>query len=97
VCNGPFDGPNGIGAYNLNTTVRIFYTDLTALLPSKPIFVNDVALDPPGNAHVTNSFSPVIYKLDRDGKASIFFQNASFALAPFISCPIGREALEGQG
>ncbi len=82
VCNGPFDGPNGIGAYNLNTGARIFYTDLTGLLPGKPIFVNDVAVDPQGNAYVTNSFSPVIYKVDRNGNASIFFQNDAFALDP---------------
>lgn len=82
VCNGPFDGPNGLGTYNLNTGARIFYTDLTALLPGKPIFVNDVALDPQGNAYVTNSFSPVVYKVDRNGNASIFFQNDAFAIDP---------------
>ncbi|MEO5997496.1 MAG: hypothetical protein ABIN89_12225 [Chitinophagaceae bacterium] len=41
-----------------------------------------MVLDPEGNAYVTNSFSPVIYKLDRYGKASIFFQNAAFATDP---------------
>lgn len=41
-----------------------------------------MALDPQGNAYVTNSASPVIYKVDRQGNASIFFQNNAFALPP---------------
>lgn len=82
VCNAPFDGPNGIGAYNLNTGARVFYTDLGKLLPDKPIFINDVALDPQGNAYVTNSFSPVIYKVDPEGKATVFFQDTAFNLPP---------------
>ncbi len=78
VCN----VENGIGAYSLNTGTRLFFTDLAALLPGEPVFINDVALDPEGNAYVTNSFSPVIYKVTREGKASVFFQNAALALAP---------------
>lgn len=73
---------NGIGAYELGSGDRIFYTNLAALLPGSPIFINDIAVDPQGNAYVTNSFSPVIYKVERDGDASIFFQNSAFALAP---------------
>jgi sugar lactone lactonase YvrE len=53
---------------------------LEALLPGEPIFINDVALDPQGNAYVTNSFSPVIYKVDPKGKATVFFQDTAFAL-----------------
>lgn len=82
VCNGPFNGTNGLGAYDLNTGSRIFFADLSALLPGEPIFINDVALDPQGNAYVTNSFSPVIYKVTREGNASIFFQNGALALQP---------------
>jgi DNA-binding beta-propeller fold protein YncE len=78
VCN----APNGVGAYDLNTGAQLFFTDLTVLLPGEPIFINDVTLDPQGNAYVTNSFSPVIYKIDRYGKASIFFHNTAFATAP---------------
>lgn len=78
VCN----APTGVGAYDLNTGARIFFTDLTKLVPGEPVFTNDVVLDPEGNAYVTNSFSPVIYKVDRYGKASVFFQNAAFATGP---------------
>ncbi len=72
----------GIGAYDLNTGMRIFFTDLSALLPGTPVFINDVALDPQGNAYVTNSFAPIIYKVDREGNATVFFQNDAFALPP---------------
>jgi DNA-binding beta-propeller fold protein YncE len=73
---------NGIGAYELGSGDRIFFTDLSAELPGAPIFINDIALDPQGNTYATNSFSPVIYKVDRNGDASVFFQNSDFALAP---------------
>ncbi|MBD0378218.1 MAG: hypothetical protein ICV51_21645, partial [Flavisolibacter sp.] len=76
------NAPNGVGEYDLYTGTRILFTDLTALLPGVPVFTNDVVLDPEGNAYVTNSFSPVIYKVDRYGKASVFFQNAAFATGP---------------
>jgi sugar lactone lactonase YvrE len=74
--------PNGIGAYDSNTGERIFYTNLTALLPGAPIFINDITIDPQGNAYVTNSLSPVIYKVDPYGNATIFFQDAAFATGP---------------
>ncbi|MEJ7739502.1 MAG: hypothetical protein WKF97_18925 [Chitinophagaceae bacterium] len=77
------DANKGIGAYNLNTGARLFFADLAGLLPdSSNNLINDEALDPEGNVYVTNSFVPVIYKVTREGKASIFFQNAAFANPP---------------
>lgn len=73
---------NGVGVYDLATGSRVLYTDLSALMPGAPIFINDIALDAQGNAYATNSFSPVIYKIGRNGTASIFFQNSAFATAP---------------
>jgi sugar lactone lactonase YvrE len=78
VCN----RDNGIGAYNLNTGAPIFFTDLSLLLPGVPVFLNDVVIDPAGNAYVTNTVSPVIYKVTADGKASVFFNNNAFATGP---------------
>jgi sugar lactone lactonase YvrE len=78
VCN----RDNGIGVYNLKSGAPIFFTDLSLLLPGVPVFINDVILDPAGNAYVTNTVSPVIYKVTPDGKASIFFQNDAFATGP---------------
>lgn len=74
------NAPNGVGVYDLATGDRIFYADLAALLPGAPIFVNDIALDPQGNAYVTNSFIPIIYKITPDGDASIFINESSLAL-----------------
>jgi sugar lactone lactonase YvrE len=75
------NAPNGLGAYHLNSGARIFYTDLAALLPGAPVFINDVALDAEGRAYVTNSQSPVIYRVDRQGQATIFFQDSAFGTA----------------
>jgi hypothetical protein len=80
VCNATFDGANGIAAYDLSTGDRIFYTDLRAVLGNAPIFINDVTLDPQGNAYVTNSFSPAIYKVNLEGEASLFLQDDAFDL-----------------
>ena len=78
VCN----RDNGIGAYNLNGGARIFFTDLSLLLPGVPVFINDVVIDPQGNAYVTNTVAPVIYKITPTGKASVFFNNDAFATGP---------------
>ncbi len=62
-------------AYNLTTGKRKFVADLGALNPTGKNFANDVDFDNKGNVYVTNSFSPIIYKVDPDGKACIFTMN----------------------
>ncbi|NRB47939.1 MAG: T9SS type A sorting domain-containing protein [Saprospiraceae bacterium] len=48
--------------------------------PGLPLnFVNDVTVDKEGNAYVTNSDKGVIYKVDSEGQASLFFEDNSFA------------------
>ena len=48
--------------------------------PGFPLnFTNDVAVDQVGNAYVTNSDKGIIYKVDLDGEASIFFNDNRFA------------------
>lgn len=76
------NSPGSVGVYDINTGQRIFLVDLKALIPGAPAFINDIALDPQGNAYVTNSNYPVIYKITRDGQASIFYQDPAFATAP---------------
>lgn len=70
-----------LAVYNSNTGIRLNLVNLSSLLPGAPHFANDVAVDPEGNAYVTDSFSPIIYKVDAQGNATIFFQDASFATA----------------
>ncbi len=54
--------------------------DLAAITPGPGLnFVNDVAVDAEGNAYVSSSDRGIIYKVNVDGEASLFFQNNSFA------------------
>ncbi len=78
VCN--VEG--GIGAYDLNNGQRLFYTDLSTLLPGEPLFMNDEVIAPDGNAYVTSSAAPVIFKVDQNGNASVFFKDDAFAVNP---------------
>lgn len=66
-----------LGIYDLKTGESISYHDLGALKPG-PHFANDIAVDARGNIFVTDSFSPIIYKVDTNGKASIFINNERF-------------------
>lgn len=72
-----------VGIYDINTGQRIAFVDLKPLLPGAPVFINDIALDPQGNAYVTNSRTPVIYKISREGVASIFYNDPAFATTGF--------------
>lgn len=58
-------------AYNATTGEQIAYHDLGKLSEGAH-FANDITLDDKGNVYVTDSFSPIIYRVDASGKASIF-------------------------
>ena len=66
--------------FKLSDGSLIHNVDLSALSPGLN-FVNDVAVDSDGNAYVTNSDQGIIFKVDMDGNASIFFQDNSFTPA----------------
>ncbi|MBC3784045.1 SMP-30/gluconolactonase/LRE family protein [Spirosoma utsteinense] len=57
--------------------------DLDNLLPDARHFANDLAILPDGTIYVTDSFSPVIYKITPDGQASILVNDPRFASATF--------------
>lgn len=76
-------GSAALGAYDLTTGEPVYFADLGALLPEGRHFANDIAVDPDGNAYVTDSMSPVIYKVTPEGEASIFTQNDLFAVEGF--------------
>ncbi|UOQ53306.1 SMP-30/gluconolactonase/LRE family protein [Hymenobacter cellulosivorans] len=60
-----------------------FTADLGALRPSASgHFANDIAVDEQGNAYVTDSFAPVIYKVTAQGVASVFLDDARLAAGP---------------
>lgn len=67
-----------VGAYDLTTGKRIYLADLGALNTNGGNFANDLTIDEAGNVYVTNSFAPIIYKIDKKGKASIFSTNEAW-------------------
>lgn len=72
-----------LAAYSLLTGERLFYTRLDPLAPEGTgNFANDIAVDNKGNAYVTDSFAGVIYKVDEEGNASVFYQNEAFIPSP---------------
>jgi sugar lactone lactonase YvrE len=56
-----------------------FNTDLGVLRPAAGHLANDVAVDAQGNAYVTDSYAPVIYKVDPQGVATVFLDNPAFS------------------
>ncbi|MEK6476636.1 hypothetical protein WJR50_03840 [Catalinimonas sp. 4WD22] len=71
-----------LGIYNLNNGDRLEFVNLgESLAPGEAHFANDVAVDQEGNAYVTDSFSPYIYKVARNGEAEIFIEDDTFAAA----------------
>ncbi|MBL4675049.1 MAG: gluconolaconase [Mucilaginibacter sp.] len=64
-------------ALDLKSGRKVADIDLSNLYAG-PHFINDLILDNAGNIYVTDSFSPVIYKIDKNNKASIFAQSDLF-------------------
>ena len=83
VCNSDttvFEDPEAVGIaqlgiYDLNTSERLQFIGLDEMLEDSRHFCNDVTSDADGNAYVTDTFSPVIYKVTPDGKGSIFIED----------------------
>lgn len=65
-----------VAIFNATTGTLTSYTDLGSKAPNYPQhFANDIAVDGQGNAYITDSFAPVIYKLDLQGNATVFLDN----------------------
>jgi DNA-binding beta-propeller fold protein YncE len=69
----------GLGIFNLSTGELIKYIDLAALSKGGGHFCNDIAVDDSGNIYATDSFSPIIYKIDTKDNASILLEDKRFA------------------
>lgn len=67
----------GVGIYDLASGEALDYVDLASLAPG-PHLLNGLALDSSGNAYVTDSFAPVIYKVSAAGQASVFLRDERF-------------------
>ena len=67
-----------LGIYDLTTGEALHFINLGELRPKGNHLANGIALDDNGNAYVTDSFYPVIYKVDKEGKPSVFLENKRF-------------------
>lgn len=66
-----------VATYDSKTGKAKGYYDLGQLSDGAH-FANDITLDDKGNAYVTDSFAPIIYRITSAGKASIFANNELF-------------------
>jgi sugar lactone lactonase YvrE len=72
----------GLGFFDLSTGKTIKLIDLGY---ERGLHLsNDLALDPEGNAYVTDSFNGTIYRVDPDGNRSVFLKH------PKITAPIKK-------
>lgn len=62
-------------AYDIGTGERLFVADLSQVSDIPLALINDVTVDEAGNAYVTNSAAPVIYKVTPQGEASVFIRD----------------------
>jgi sugar lactone lactonase YvrE len=74
--------------YDLTTGTKLKTIDVSGLYPGG-YFLNDLVLDTDGNIYVTDSFSPVVYKIDTNGTPSVF------ATDPLFEVPPGAFGLNG--
>lgn len=63
--------------YDLTTGSKITEVDLGGVFAGGH-FLNDITVDDSNNIYVTDSFSPVIYKIDENLTPSVFVQNTLF-------------------
>jgi sugar lactone lactonase YvrE len=64
-----------LAIFNSSTGALSRFVDLGALRPTQMHFANDIAVDKDGNAYITDSMSPIIYKVDLQGNATIFLED----------------------
>ena len=64
-----------LAAYDLSSGEQLYRVNLGDLIERGRHFANDVTADDAGNAYVTNSFTPVIYRVDAEGNAEVLVQD----------------------
>lgn len=67
-----------LAVFQLSTGNLIKYIDLAEGLEGGH-FCNDIAIDKDGTAYITDSFSPIIYKVDSNYNASILINDETFS------------------
>lgn len=67
-----------VGLYDLGTGKNLGYFEV-ASLAAGPHLLNGIALDEAGDAYVTDSFAPTIYKVEASGGARVWLSSEQFA------------------
>lgn len=68
--------PIDLIVYDLETGERLLAVDLTDVYAGEGArFVNDVTADSDGNAYLTDSFQPVIYRVTPEGDAAVWVES----------------------
>lgn len=76
--------------FNLDNGQLVRAVDLGGLRPNYAAhFANDAAVDGQGNIYVTDSFAPLIYKIDAQGTATVLLEDAR------LGAPAGAFGLNG--
>ena len=78
-----------LASFDARTGARTNYVNLGALRPGQDHFANDIAVDLLGNAYVTDSYSPIIYKVTVQGQVSVFYEDNS------LDAPAGKFSFNG--
>ncbi len=61
-----------VAIYDLSSGQELAYHRLAHPSDTRPHFANDVTVDEQGNAYVTDSFSPAIYRISAKGEVSVW-------------------------
>lgn len=67
-----------LAVFQLSTGKLLQYIDLAQALPGGH-FCNDIAIAKDGTAYITDSFSPIIYKVDSQYNASVLINDQTFS------------------